>query len=199
MNFENIPLQEEPTTIAQTDEIIPAPLTPDTPTECPCCQNTIGSFFGTLQESVSIVWRFHLKTRKHSVHVDLDEFYTKAIDIVDSIIEQYQGINGIVEEPFTNCIQSEGMTEVDYLNSLKSYVECNRMIVGDHSEINSTIDEFLSLIDITLCKLTNYNESHIKKFDAFCYEMLNECGCKSCDCENCECDDEPGCDDCEEE
>ena len=115
----------------------------------PSSSVTIGNFFGTLQECVTIIWRFHLKTKIHHVHVTLNEFYEKALDIVDDIIEQYQGICGVVEEPFVNCITGDGKTEGEYLTELKAFVENNKCVLGCHSEIDSTIDEFLALIDST--------------------------------------------------
>ena len=140
---------------------------------------TIGQYFGTLQESVTIVWRFHLKTRKHHIHVTLNEFYEKALDVVDDIIEQYQGICGVVEEPYVNCVVGEGKTECAYLTELKAFVENNRCVAsGGHTEIDSVIDEFLSLIDSTNYKLTSFCEHAVKSFEEFCYEELNEsCGC----------------------
>ena len=143
---------------------------PNCNSECPSSSITIGSFFGTLQECVTITWRLHLKTRKHHIHVTLNEFYDKAIDIVDDIIEQYQGICGVVEEPFANCITGDGKTECEYLTELKAFVENNKCILGSHSEIDSTIDEFLALIDSTNYKLIAFSESAVKSFDEFVYE-----------------------------
>lgn len=137
---------------------------------CPSSSVTIGNFFGTLQECVTIIWRFHLKTRKHHIHVTLNEFYEKALDIVDDIIEQYQGICGVCEEPFINCIVGDGKSEGEYLTELKAFVENNKCVLGDHSEINSTIDEFLALIDSTNYKLIAFTESAVKSFDEFVYE-----------------------------
>lgn len=147
-------------------------------TNC-CPQITPAQFFGTLQESVTIAWRFHLKTRKHHIHVTLNEFYDKALDIVDDIIEQYQGINGIIEEPFVNCVIGDGKCECEYLTELKAFIEKNKYtVIGVHTEISSTIDEFLALIDSTNYKLTSFCEHAVKSFDEFCYEDLNEgCGC----------------------
>ena len=168
----------EEQTLIPTDDIIPTPVdVPGTP-ECgaSCPENsvvTVANIFGTLQECVTITWRLHLKTRKHHIHVTLNEFYDKALDIVDDIIEQYQGIYGVVEDTFTNCIVSEGKSESEYLTELKTFVENNRCVLGDHSEINSTIDEFLALIDSTIYKITSFCENEIKSFDEFVYEDYN--------------------------
>ena len=140
----------------------------------PCSSSvTVANFFGTLQECVTIVWRYHLKTRKHHVHVDLNDFYQGALYKIDNIIEQYQGIVGIIEDPFTNCVVGEGKDEVTYLQELKNFIETNKCVLGDHSEINSSIDEFLGLIDSTLYKLTSFCEHAVKSFDEFCYEDFN--------------------------
>lgn len=153
---------------------------------CPC-ENptiTIGQYFGTLQESVTIVWRYHLKTRKYSVHIALNEFYEKALEIVDDIIEQYQGICGVVEEPFVNCVIGEGKTEGEYITELKAFVENNRCVAScGHSEIDSVIDEFLGLIDSTNYKLVNLTENAVKSFEEFVYEDYQVD-------EGCHCDEE---------
>lgn len=168
----------EEQTLIPTDDIMPTPVdVPGTP-ECGagCPENsvvTVANIFGTLQECVTITWRLHLKTRKHHIHVTLNEFYDKALDIVDDIIEQYQGIYGIVEDPFTNCVVGDGKSECEYLTELKTFIENNKCVLGDHSEINSTIDEFLALIDSTIYKLTSFCEHEIKSFDEFVYEDYN--------------------------
>ena len=168
----------EEQTLIPTDDIIPTPVdVPGTP-ECGagCPENsvvTVANIFGTLQECVTITWRLHLKTRKHHIHVTLNEFYDKAIDIVDDIIEQYQGIYGVVEDTFTNCVVGDGKSESEYLTELKTFIENNRCVLGDHSEINSTIDEFLALIDSTIYKITSFCEHEIKSFDEFVYEDYN--------------------------
>ena len=165
-------------TLIPTDDIIPTPVdVPGTP-ECGagCPENsvvTVANIFGTLQECVTITWRLHLKTRKHHIHVTLNEFYEKALDIVDDIIEQYQGIYGVVEDTFTNCVVGDGKSESEYLTELKTFIENNRCVLGDHSEINSTIDEFLALIDSTIYKITSFCENEIKSFDEFVYEDYN--------------------------
>ena len=168
----------EEQTLIPTDDIIPTPVdvpgTPGCGASCP--ENsvvTVANIFGTLQECVTITWRLHLKTRKHHIHVTLNEFYEKALDIVDDIIEQYQGIYGVVEDTFTNCVVGDGKSESEYLTELKTFIENNRCVLGDHSEINSTIDEFIALIDSTIYKITSFCENEIKSFDEFVYEDYN--------------------------
>ena len=81
----------EEQTLIPTDDIIPTPVdVPGTP-ECGagCPENsvvTVANIFGTLQECVTITWRLHLKTRKHHIHVTLNEFYDKALGIRVSMV-----------------------------------------------------------------------------------------------------------------
>ena len=77
---------------------------------------------------------------------------------------------GVVEDPFVNCIVGDGKTEGEYLTELKAFVENNKCVLGDHSEINSTIDEFLALIDSTNYKLIAFTEGAVKSFEEFVYE-----------------------------
>ena len=166
------------TVICDSPEEHPTPVdvagTPVCGAGCPASSVTVANIFGTLQECVTITWRLHLKTRKHHIHVTLNEFYDEALDIVDDIIEQYQGIYGIVEDPFTNCVVGDGKSECEYLTELKAFIENNRCVLGDHSEINSTIDEFLALIDSTIYKITSFCENEIKSFDEFVYENYSK-------------------------
>ena len=138
---------------------------------CPTCDSAVRvpDVFGTLQEAVTIIWRYHLKTKKYSNHIALHEFYEKALDLVDDIIERYQGINGIIEDQYTNCV-CPGECEVEYLNSLRDFINANRFVVGDHSELQSSFDDILGLIDTTLYKINNLTESNVKSFEEFVYE-----------------------------
>ena len=138
---------------------------------CPACEGAVrvADVFGTLQEAVTIIWRYHLKTKKYSNHIALHEFYDKALDLVDDIIERYQGINGIIEDQYTNCV-CPGDCEVDYLNSLRDFINTNKFVVGDHSELQSSFDDILGLIDTTLYKLTSFCESEVKSYEQFVYE-----------------------------
>ena len=190
---------ENPTDIA---EPVDAPVTVEEPVpgECPNCEGegcpnceptpcvqgdgcSIGQIFGTFQEAVTIIWQYHLKTRKHHVHVTLNDFYEKALDVVDDLIEMYQGIHGIVEEPFTNNLCADGTSEVEYLNNLRAFVENNKFALGTDSEIASAVDDFLGLIDTTLYKLTSFTEHNVKSFSEFVYEdyVREGCGCSKDD------------------
>ena len=131
-----------------------------------------------LQDSVLLSWKMHLKAKKYSTHMILQEYYDDAIDIIDGFIEHYQGICKceIVKCDVRSNIVG-GNDPISYFTNLKDYVSD---FANDSSnfndrtfEIKSDIDDLLRLIDSTLYKLTNLTESVIKSFDAFVYENLN--------------------------
>lgn len=131
-----------------------------------------------LQDSVLLSWKMHLKAKKYSVHMILEEYYEESIDIIDGFIEHYQGICKceIVKCDVRSNIVG-GDDPISYFTNLKNYVSDfvnNSSNFNDRTfEIKSDIDDLLRLIDSTLYKLTNLTESVIKSFDTFVYENLN--------------------------
>jgi hypothetical protein len=171
---DTIPAEEQPDVVdcvdSPCDDTI-VPMNPDlvqpTPEPCPTEQINISQFFGTLQESVTIAWRMHLKTKSYMVHMVLNDYYNAALYSVDRLIEQYQGIYGVIEDPYMNLVF--GDEPVEYFTNLKTFVNANRLLINE-SDLNSTLDEILGLIDGVLYKINNLHENAVKSFDEFCYE-----------------------------
>lgn len=124
---------------------------------------TIGEFFGTLQESILIQWRNHLKTNKYSVHMALDEFYKEMPEKIDALIEVYQSSFEIVTD-YKNIIKEIDDPE-KYLNELKTMIFTNKDIFSGISSLDSLVDDIMNLIDSTLYKLRRLNEGHISLVD----------------------------------
>lgn len=130
-----------------------------------------------LQDSILYSWKLHLKAKKYYVHVILEEYYDEAFDIIDGLIEHYQGIckcdiidNDVVSE----IVKSED--PFTYFTILKDYLSNFANNSNNFNEktfeIKSDIDDLLRLIDSTLYKLGHLTESKIKSFEAFIYEEL---------------------------
>ena len=128
-----------------------------------------------LQDSVFHSWRLHLKAKKYSIHVILGEYYDEAFDMIDGLIEHYQGTcncNIIDDNIIIDVIKSED--PFTYFTDLKTYL--SNFVNNPNNfnektfEIKSDIDDLLRLIDSTLYKLGNLSESKIKSFEAFIYE-----------------------------
>ena len=74
---------------------------------------TIEEFFGTLQQATVETWKEHLKTDKYSNHMALDEFYKEVPEMVDTLIEDYMGIYGKLDE-YKNVMTTEKVSAIDY-------------------------------------------------------------------------------------
>ena len=119
----------------------------------------IEEFLGTLQQSTVEAWKKHLKTDKYSAHIALNEFYEDIVDLVDALIEEYQGINGKVEN-LKNIMPSDELNAVEYLENLRELTkEGRKEFFEDQPELQSDTDAILSLIDSTLYKLKELKEN----------------------------------------
>jgi len=119
----------------------------------------IEEFFGTLQQSMVESWKSHLKTFKYSEHIALDEYYNSIVDKVDSLIENWMGTHGKVEE-YINLLTSDEYESIEYFEELRKIVEEGRELM-DSTELESGVDDILSLIDTTLYKLKELTESKV--------------------------------------
>lgn len=120
---------------------------------------TIEEFFGTLLQSVTEAHKKHLMTGKYSDHIALNEFYDEMPDLVDDLIEHWQGENGKVEN-YKNVIDADDA--VEYLESLLKFVKQGKKeLFDDDSAIISDIDDIIGQIDSTLYKLKELKEGYI--------------------------------------
>lgn len=119
----------------------------------------LSEFFSLLLGAKLIGHIHHFKTTgksSYAKHKALDEFYSEANDIADKIIEVYQG-----NQKELVCFDKEdlvyGLEEetLEYLNTLYQTIEdCRKHDKLKASNIQNEIDNFLSLIDQTVYKLT---------------------------------------------
>jgi len=119
--------------------------------------SNIGEYFGTIQQSTVEGWKKHLKTDKYSDHMALDEFYKDIVELVDTLIENYQGVEGKVEN-LKNLMDGEEMGTIEYLEELREFVKDGQKEFLKDSELKSDVDSILSLIDSTLYKLKELKE-----------------------------------------
>jgi len=124
----------------------------------------IQEFFGTLQQATVEAWKEHLKTDKYSSHIALNEFYEDIVELVDTLIEDYMGLYGKVED-YKNIMTTDKMDAVKYLEELHELTVEGRkeFFKEDDPELLADCDSILSLIDSTLYKLKELKESEEKK------------------------------------
>lgn len=132
---------------------------------------TVGEFFGTLQEAITVEWRKHLQTGKYSKHMALDEFYKEMPEKIDALIEAWQADNDLVKD-YKNVLD-ENLDALTYMQTLKDVVKEGRDLMGS-SELESLVDDILALIDSTIYKLKHLKESSIMSLSDFLSEMLTE-------------------------
>ena len=133
----------------------------------------IEEYFGTLLQSVTEGHKKHLMTGKYSNHKALNEFYDEMPDLVDALIEHYQGTHGKVEE-YKNTIDAEG-TAVEYLEKLLEFTKNGQKeLFSDDSALSSDIDSIIGQISSTLYQLKELKESRYVSLRDYLMESLNE-------------------------
>lgn len=112
---------------------------------------SIEEFCGTLMQSVVEMWKAHLMTDRYSAHMALDEYYKEMPEKIDSFIESFLSINGKIND-YKNTLEFNS-NAIEYITELKSLVVDGRDKYASTTELESAIDDILSLIDSTLYKL----------------------------------------------
>lgn len=135
---------------------------------------TIEQLFGTLQQSVVATWRKHLRTAKYAKHMALNDFYEDMPDKVDALIEAWMGANGRKIKGYENILQSSNMNTLTYLKELKKVTREGYELMGEHEELKSLLDDIMELINSTLYKVKELNESNMIDLADYINEAINE-------------------------
>lgn len=112
----------------------------------------------SLLNSVTVIHIAHLGITgpgSYATHKALNDYYDGIGDLVDSVIEHYQGITAkLMEFPEQALIPKLKTADAccAYLKSLRSDID-KEQAVCPYSEINNILDEAKSLIDSTCYKL----------------------------------------------
>ena len=118
----------------------------------------VAEYFGTLLQSVTETHKKHLMTGKYSDHKALNEFYDEMPDLIDDLIEHYQGTHGKVED-YKNTIEAEGKDAVKYLEELLEFTKAGQEeLFKDDSDLSSDIDSIRGQIASTLYQLKELGE-----------------------------------------
>ena len=117
----------------------------------------------TFLHSVTQTHIFHLGVSKftgsYATHLALEEYYNSISDIIDELVETYQGKNGIInltEDTLTiktNCSEENILMYFEYLVSVLNE-ERNNDDLSD-SYLQDQIDDIIKLLYKTIYKLKN--------------------------------------------
>jgi hypothetical protein len=117
--------------------------------------NTTGmeEMASALMASQTQVHIFHLQTKSYAEHKALQGYYEDIDDLMDSLIESYQGQFGIIENYQSLPISKyEGKEQVvSYFEDLMSMIEKNREDLPSH--LQNIVDTIVELITSTLYKI----------------------------------------------
>lgn len=118
----------------------------------------MADFISTLLESRNQAHIFHWQTQGEGAdarHRALEFYYDGIVDLMDGLVESYQGRYGILRGYKGNAEFLEDQSELKYIEALCMYVEKNRSALPQDSYIQNQVDEVVKLIEETKYKLIN--------------------------------------------
>jgi len=96
----------------------------------------------------------HWKTKSYAQHQALGDFYDGVIDLVDKLVEAYQGAAGIIGD-----VKSDGKSSDQIIDRLKDevvWIEQNKSgCCKNISALENIVDEMVALYLTTIYKLEN--------------------------------------------
>ena len=116
----------------------------------------MGEFAGHMLCTAIAAHFMHWSTSSYAAHKALGEYYEAIPDLVDAVVEAYQGCYGLVGRFQARMDNPRGKGQealVSYFEDQKAYVEKQRKNLPDRSELQNEIDAIAALIDSTLYKL----------------------------------------------
>jgi DNA-binding ferritin-like protein len=122
-------------------------------------KSDVVKFFSKLFESREMAHVYHLLVSgddgSFARHESLGEYYEEVVDIIDDLIEVYQGQYGIIEGyDIIDTSSSKNTEAVEYFKEILSFIKENKnCIPEDDTHIHSLIDDVKILICKTLYKM----------------------------------------------
>jgi len=109
-------------------------------------------FFGKLMQIRDIAHLTHLRQPdlKYSTHKALNTLYDEVLDLVDTLIESWQGIHGLVDVVIPESRYRDD--PATWVQELYSYIASNRTLFSE-SWVQNQLDEVATLLAQTLYRL----------------------------------------------
>lgn len=115
-------------------------------------------FFSKLFESREMAHVFHLQVKgengSHALHKALEDYYEDIVELIDDVIEVFQGQYHIVENYQSIDTNKKNNNHIKYFEDIAQYIKTERKIFNqEDTHILSLIDDILCLVYKTLYKL----------------------------------------------
>jgi len=116
----------------------------------------MNEYIGTLLQSRTQTHIFHLQTKSYAKHIALNEYYDGIVDLIDGLVEAYQGKYGIISGyKMIGTIKdlSDDKEVITYLEKLSKYAELKRTKLPQDNFLTNIYDDIDVLLRSTLYKL----------------------------------------------
>lgn len=98
---------------------------------------------------------FHWQTQSFAQHKALEDYYSSIIDLVDSLVETYQGTQSIIKIFSNDEKYVYDGSALAYFETLLTNVQNNRVAFEEETDLQNIVDEIISEIKSVLYKLKN--------------------------------------------
>lgn len=111
----------------------------------------INSFFSHLFAIRDQAHKLHLSTKSYAQHKALDGFYEGILDLIDELVETYQGQYDLVKLDFSG---NENVDNPEKLvKDFSDFILKSRKLFPDETHLQNILDEMSALTYRTLYKL----------------------------------------------
>jgi hypothetical protein len=108
-----------------------------------------GTFIGTLMQSRNQAHIYHLQSTSYAQHKALQGYYEGIVEVIDGLVESYQGRYGILRGYKMAGSIKEDDSALTYFEGLAKFVETIRTQIPQDSYIQNQVDEVVDLIEST--------------------------------------------------
>jgi len=112
-------------------------------------------YIGALFHSRTQTHVYHLQTSSYAKHVALGCYYDAIVPLIDSVVEMYQGMYGILRGYQGGVLKDLGDDQeiISYMDNLSQFVKAIREDLPQDKNLQNLYDEVEGLIDSTIYKL----------------------------------------------
>ena len=114
----------------------------------------VNNLFSKLFEARQVSHQVHLKTDSYAAHKALNGFYDDLLELIDQLIETFQGQYGLVEKYEIKNLNIEKDEIVNYLEETVKLINVGHKAFSEKdTHLHNILDEIVGLFYSTLYKL----------------------------------------------